>query len=240
MCMKQTRLKKETLFSAKHTRGKASITDSQRTVKFIKEMVNITSANNYNVHSTFVTIGASNHTSSDREANDYYATEPKAAKLLLDTGLFDKNDEIWECACGEGHLAKVFNEEGYRVRSSDLIDRQFGESGVDFLQYTDTYSGNIITNPPYKYAKEFVEHAIEVVETGKKVAMFLRLQFLEGKSRRALFDKYPPKFVYVASGRILCAKNGDFTNKNIGSAMAYAWFIWEKGYQGDTIVRWFN
>jgi len=25
-----------------------------------------------------------------------------------------------------------------------------------------------------------------------------------------------------------------------GSAVAYAWFIWEKGYKGDTIVKWIN
>lgn len=191
-------------------------------------------------HSTFVTIGASNHSSADREPDDYYATEPKAAKLLLDIEPFDKQDEIWECACGEGHMAKVFEDEGYRVKSTDLIDRNFGISGVDFLQYKDTYKGHIITNPPYKYAKEFVEHSLDIIEDGYKVAMLLRLQFLEGKKRRELFNKYPPKFVYVSSSRIMCAKNGDFSNKDMGSAVAYAWFIWEKGYVGDTIVRWFN
>lgn len=193
-----------------------------------------------NSHSTFVTIGASNHSSADRELNDYYATEPKAAKLLLDIEQFNKQDEIWECACGEGHMAKVFEAEGYHVRATDLIDRNFGISGVDFLQCEDTYKGHIITNPPYKYAKEFVEHSLEIIENGYKVAMLLRLQFLEGKKRRELFDKYPPKFVYVSSSRIMCVKNGDFNNKNIGSAVAYAWFIWEKGYVGDTIIRWFN
>ena len=25
-----------------------------------------------------------------------------------------------------------------------------------------------------------------------------------------------------------------------GSAVAYGWYIWEKGYHGDTTVRWFN
>ena len=137
-------------------------------------------------------------------------------------------------------MAKVFEAEGYRVRATDLIDRNFGISGVDFLQCEDTYKGHIITNPPYKYATEFVEHSLEIIENGYKVAMLLRLQFLEGKKRRELFDKYPPKFVYVSSSRIMCVKNGDFNNKNIGSAVAYAWFIWEKGYVGDTIVRWFN
>lgn len=191
-------------------------------------------------HSVFVTMGASNHSEEEREMNDYYATEPKAVKLLIDIEPFDKNEEIWECACGEGHLSKVLESEGYKVRSTDLIDRNYGESGIDFLKYDDTYNGNIITNPPYKYAKEFVEHALKIINKGNKVAMLLRLQFLEGKGRRGLFDVTPPKCVYVSSSRIMCAKNGDFSNKKQGSSVAYAWFVWEKGYEGDTIIRWFN
>ena len=72
--------------------------------------------------------------------------------------------------------------------------------------------------------------------------MFLKVQFLEGKARRKMFEKYPPKRIWVSSSRILCAKNGDFERmiKGGGSAMAYAWFVWEKGYEGDTVVKWFN
>ena len=74
------------------------------------------------------------------------------------------------------------------------------------------------------------------------IVMFLKLQFLEGKARRALFDTYPPKCVYVASGRIQCAKNGDFERMKAGggSAIAFAWFVWQKGYTGDTVVKWIN
>ena len=100
----------------------------------------------------------------------------------------------------------------------------------------------IVTNPPYKYAMEFAEKAIECVTDGHKVAMFLKIQFLEGKARRLLFDKYPPKCIYVSTGRISCCKNGDFSkeSRKNNSAQAYAWFIWEKGYTGDTIIKWFN
>lgn len=69
--------------------------------------------------------------------------------------------------------------------------------------------------------------------------MFLKIQFLEGKSRRKLYQEQNPKYVYVASGRINCAKNGNFDMYK-SLAVAYAWYIWEKGYKGDTIVRWFN
>lgn len=111
--------------------------------------------------------------------------------------------------------------------------------GVDFLSSEEVFDGDIITNPPYKYAKQFVEHAIESVPEGHKVAMFLRLQFLEGKARRELFDKHPPKTVYVASSRISCAMGGNFDQYGKG-AQAHAWFVWEKGYHGETIIKWFN
>lgn len=73
---------------------------------------------------------------------------------------------------------------------------------------------------------------------GHKVAMFLKLTFLEGKARKQLFQKYPPKTIYVFSSRVCCGKNGVFDRKN--NAVAYAWFVWEKGFQGDPIVRWVN
>ena len=73
---------------------------------------------------------------------------------------------IWECACGEGHLSERLKQYGYNVYSSDLIDRGYGEGGVDFLTDNRLWHGDIITNPPYKYAKEFVEHALDIVDDG--------------------------------------------------------------------------
>ena len=193
-----------------------------------------------NQNSIYKTLGASNHTDKEREANDYYATEPKALELLLDLEQF--SNRIWEPACGEGHLSEVLKKRGHAVASSDLIDRGYGKGNVDFLKCSSTWDGDIITNPPYKYAREFAEHALELVTDGHKVALFLKVQFPEGKARRELFEKHPPKTVYVASSRLLCAKNGEFQKMRDGggSAVAYAWFIWEKGYRGDTVVKWFN
>lgn len=186
----------------------------------------------------FSTLGASNHSVTEREANDFYATDPTALIALLDTGeSFSEN--IWECACGDGALSKTLTSYGYDVKSTDLIFRGYGEGDVDFLAFDGEYDGDIVTNPPYSKAKEFVEKALSVVTDGHKVAMLLRLQFLETKSRRELFERFPPKYVYVSSSRIQCAKNGDFKGTG-SSAVAYAWFVWEKGFGGETTVRWFN
>ena len=193
-----------------------------------------------NKKTTFVTLGASNHTDHERAEHDYYATEPKAVDFLLEVEKF--NGTVWENCCGEGHLSKRMIELGLDVVSTDLIDRGFGIGDVNFLETNTIFNGDIVTNPPYKYAVKFIEHALDIIPTGNKVFMFLKLQFLEGKSRKELFKKYPPKFVYVSSSRILCAKNGDFEGmkKSGGSAVAYAWYEWEKGYTGDTIIKWVN
>lgn len=199
-----------------------------------------------NSKSIYMTLGASNHTDKEREKNDYYATEPKALELLLKLEKF--YPYVWECACGEGHLSEVFKAHGYKVRSSDIIDRGYADTEVmDFLNVSkEDLKGDIprdiITNPPYKYAKEFVEHALDISMDGTKVAMFLKVQFLEGKARRELFEKHPPKRIWVASSRLLCDKNGEFQRmkEGGGSAVAYAWFIWEKGYKGKTTIGWFN
>lgn len=194
-----------------------------------------------NGNSVFKALAASNHSTTERQPEDYYATEPRAAELLLENERFE--GPIWECACGEKHLSNVFiNWGGYDVRSSDLYDRR-GNEVFDFLSIENTHwDGNIITNPPYKYALDFVYKALQIVPDGKKVCMFLKIQFLEGKARRELFRSHPPKVVYVSSSRLLCAPNGDFEHatKNGGSAVAYAWFVWEKGFKGDTIVKWIN
>ena len=110
------------------------------------------------------------------------------------------------------------------------------------MKQTEVFDGDIITNPPYKFAKEFVEQALNLVNDGNKVCMFLKLTFLESQSRRELFEKNPPKTVWVSSSRLQCAKNGDFTTygKGVGTAVAYAWYVWEKGYHGPTTIKWFN
>lgn len=138
-------------------------------------------------------------------------------------------------------MVRALQESGYNVIASDIVNRGGTDSmeEIDFLS-TEHSDFDIITNPPYKYAKEFVEHALDIVDNGRKVAMFLKLTFLESKARRELFKRYPPKRILVFSERVQCAKNGDFKAYKQGgsNAVAYAWYIWEKGYKGEPTVGW--
>lgn len=196
-----------------------------------------------NKHSTWATLGATNHSNSEREENDFYATEPKATRLLCEVEKF--NPVILEPCCGVGSISEVLKDYGYNVYSYDLIYRGYGnKQEFDFLEdilpmYDNNILFDIITNPPYKDAEAFVRRSIEVIPNNCKVAMFLKLQFLEGQARRKLFDVCPPKVVYVSSARLQCAKNAEF-EKYGNNAQAYAWFVWQKGFKGDPIIKWIN
>jgi len=192
-----------------------------------------------NKNSIYACIAANNHSKNIRDNDDYYATNPKAAELLLEVEPDLKN--IWECACGGGHLAGIFEKFGKLQKASDKVYRGYNCEIADFLMYPDNYryNGDIITNPPYRYAREFVEKALKMVADGRKVCMFLKLTFLEGKERGVFYESNPPQTVYVFRSRINCAYSGDFKQYH-SSAVAYAWFVWEKGYKGGTKIKWIN
>ena len=193
--------------------------------------------------STFMTLGASNHTDKEREKDDFYATDPGAIDALFGSPIgLSIPGTVWECACGNGCLSERMEHYGRTVYSSDIVDRGYGET-TDFLECRDMPLGCecIITNPPYKYALEFVKHGIGLLPEGGLCIMFLKTTFLEGQRRwKELYSSTPPKWVLQFRKRVLCAKNARFEamRKGGGSAVSYAWFVWEKGYTGRSMIDW--
>ena len=174
----------------------------------------------------------------NRQVDDYYSTSSHAVELLLKHETFSEG--IIEPACGEGHISKILERHGYDVLSSDLIDRDYGVVS-DFLAWKNNkykYQLDIITNPPFKLSCEFIEKANEVLDTGKKIALFFPLIYLQGKKRNEVFKKYPIKRVLIPETRtnINVYKNGD-ESKNNGFLISFAWFIWEVGYKGETTIK---
>ena len=179
---------------------------------------------------TFALLGSTNHTDKDREKDDFYETPSQAIECLLKNEKFV--GEIWDCACGKNAIINVAKEFGYETYSSDLIDRGVGADIFDFLE-SNINKDNIITNPPFKLALPFVKKALE--STNGKIAMMLRVQFLEGKERYDFFKDNPPSKVYVFANRV----NPIIDGKPYGSsAMCLCWFVWDKSYKGDTVIKW--
>ena len=179
-------------------------------------------------------------TTRSRVKNDYYATPPEVTRAILDEEVLE--GVILEPACGEGHISEVLKEyyPSQEVVSTDLIDRGYGQGDIDFLTYDfNRKFDNIITNPPFKYAKEFIERGLELANN--KVIMFAKIQLLESEKRRELFEEYPPKSVYVFSKRVNPWRNGspvDEKGKPWSSTMCFAWFVWEVGFKGETVIKW--
>ena len=113
---------------------------------------------------------AGGNSTSKREENDFYATDPQTLKLFLYEFLKDNSldgKDILEPACGEGHISKTLKEmlPNCEILSTDLVDRGYGQGGVDFLthDYGRTFD-TVITNPPFSLAKEFIEKGLKVSE----------------------------------------------------------------------------
>lgn len=186
-------------------------------------------------HSVYVTLGASNHGKQERVSHDYYATDPSAIDALVKC--FPLPAVVCEPACGEGHLSRRMEQLGAKVYSSDIVDRGFGDV-IDFFNVERLPAGceAIITNPPYIHAERFVEHSLDLLPVGGMCAMFLRTAFLEGQRRwERIYSVTPPMCVCQFIKRQKCGINGVFGK---AAAMAFSWFVWVKGWSGETTIKW--
>ena len=181
---------------------------------------------------TSLSIVGSSRLNGEREKNDFYPTPAIAIQALLERETFTGN--IWECACGKGDISKVCKEFGYETKNSDLIDYGYGEVR-DFFD-TENVEDNIVTNPPYRLALEFILKAKE--SSNRKIAMFLKTVFLESAKRYDMFQDvdYPLKVVYQFSKRVSLYKGG-IKMKN-GGMISYAWYVWDKEYVGKPYIEW--
>ena len=151
---------------------------------------------------------------------DYYPTPGWATRALFEHVIKPKGTCL-EPACGEYYMSKILEEYNLEVTSKDLI------YGNDFLKdkYKDENYDWVITNPPFKFAKEFVLKALEMSNIG--CAFFLRQGFLESKNRyEELFKNNPPSIIGQFTERVALVKNK--VDKNAGSAVSYIWVVWLK------------
>lgn len=179
---------------------------------------------------------------------DFYATNPKAVETLLANHTFT-GDKILEPCVGAGHIAKILKNKYKDADFTflDIVDRGFPDTQVcDFLNW-DGEEGvydTIITNPPYSLANEFIYKCMYHLRLHGQLAMFLKIQFLEGQKRRKLFKEYPPRYVYVFRKRICVFSNGiekdPKTGKDWATTLCNAWYVWQKGYVDEPVIRWLD
>ena len=167
-----------------------------------------------------------------RADQDLYPTPKSCTEELLKREKFV--GRIWECACGDGAMSKFMDMNGHNVISTDLVDRGYGESGVDFLMDRRRVP-NIVTNPPFNLATEFILHALDLAED--KVAMLSKISFLEGvKRKELLYSTQKLQKVLIFSRRLPFKKKSTDTKSN--GLMAFAWFIFDVNYNGEATLDW--
>ena len=163
---------------------------------------------------------------------DFFATPPWATRALMERVFphlgIAPSGMIWEPAAGEGHMSGVLAEYG-QVRATDI--HNYGprlDAVDDFLDQSIAVPDAdwIVTNPPFgDKAVPFVLRALELAKTG--VAMFVRLQWLEGIERyESIFRDHPPTLVCPFVERVnLCKGRWDPDGT---TATAYCWLMWVK------------
>jgi len=157
----------------------------------------------------------------DLDGADFYPTPAWATFALILKEIFHGN--IWECACGDGAMSEALKV-GNEVISTDLYDHGYGNSGVDFLK-TDLTADNIVTNPPFHSAENFLLTALPKAK--HKVCLLLRLAFLESGARhKNIFTDYAPDRIHVFSERVTFYPKG--AERKGSGTTSYAWFVWDK------------
>jgi len=166
--------------------------------------------------------------------DDFHETPRVAIEALLKVEDFD--GPVWEPACGYGAISKVLEAHGIPVVSTDLVERGYGQGRIDFLMEMGPRAPNIITNPPFKLAAEFACKAASF--SPAKVALLCRLGWLEGKSRRLMFMRTGLARVWVFSGRLPMMHRVGWAGKESTSAIAFAWFVWDRDHYGPPELGW--
>jgi hypothetical protein len=169
-------------------------------------------------------------------ANDLYETPAVAVEALLRTEHLPHR--IWEPACGPGAIVRVLRDAGHDVLATDLIDYGLddSEAGIDFLMEWRLPDGieAIVTNPPFKTADQFVRHALVLCP---RVYMLLRLAFLESERRTAILESGFLRLVYVFRKRLPMMHRSGWEGPRASSALAFAWFCWDRTNPGPTELR---
>jgi hypothetical protein len=171
----------------------------------------------------------------DRHTDDWYVEPARAICALLDVETF--SGAIWDPACGGGNIPEACKARGYQTFATDLVDRGYGEGGVDFLA-TDWQNAppNVVSNPPFGIAVQFVRRALTFA-TGK-VCVLQRTTWLEGERRyQELFARGTLARLWQFRSRISMPP-GDAAVKAQGGAVAFAWYVFQRDHRGAPTIGW--
>ena len=168
--------------------------------------------------------------------HDLYETPAVAVHALLAAEWLPHR--IWEPACGPGAIVRELRAAGHDVVPTDLVDYGCeGQSGsVDFLKATTAPAGveAIVTNPPFKLARPFVERALHLCP---RVIILLRLGFIAGTTRTPILDDGLLARIHVFRNRLPMMHRHGWSGPKTTSNTEFAWFVWDRGHFGPPLIN---
>ena len=158
---------------------------------------------------------------------DLFCTPPWATRALCEHVIDIRGKQVWEPACGLGHMVRPLREYASGCLASDVHDYRWGHLLHDFLMpFAPIEARGIrwtVVNPPFRLAQEFILRGLHVSELG--VAVLVRTVFTEGGERyRELFKPRPPSIAAQFVERVPMLKGR--LDQHASSATAYMWLVW--------------
>ena len=207
-----------------------------------------------------------------RHPDDFYQTPTSVVDSLLRHVPQLHDRRVLVPGCGKGAILDAIEDSGlrpgcrllgielnhYRAR---VARRRHEVRRADFL-VTTWWMGvdEIVMNPPYKLAREFVEEALASAEqAGGSVHALLRLGFLASLKRREFWHQHPadvlvlpqrPSFCYTftckrcglkhrrptGTATSRCPKCSQKMDRTTTDAADYGWFSWGPGPRGRITI----
>ncbi|WP_240233593.1 hypothetical protein [Devosia lacusdianchii] len=173
----------------------------------------------------------------EREKDDFYPTpaEPIRALLHAEGKRLRDFDAIWEPSAGDGALVREMEAVGFKVIPSDLVDRGVGLPVSDYYGFRRAPSLATVQNPPFSECGWgngkacWLKHGLDVLGL-EYMALLMNWGWPGAGGLAPFWAEYPPARVYLMRWKI------DFTGQG-APPMLNAWFVWDKQYQGETVLR---
>lgn len=178
-----------------------------------------------------------------RDSNDWYVEPRWCVDLLLEAERFVGT--VWDPAAGSGTIPAACRAIGLYAIGSDAVERGNDDIAApfDFLAedhrgFLDIEADNIIFNPPYGLAAEFIEKALTIARF--KVAVLVQQQFPFSQGRFDLFTKHPVSRLYFLSTRPSMPPGEALAagTKPAGGKVDYLWIVFDHDHKGPPTAHW--
>lgn len=185
----------------------------------------------------------------DTHISDYYVTPIIVVVDFLhhlvkqEPNILENKNVLDPCAGGKIDGLDGFDEMSYpialgnyNVANITTFDIRTDSKAQQKNDYLDTLVQEnkydiIISNPPFNIALEIIQKAIRDVAVNGYVIMLQRINFLGSNKRKTFWENNMPKYIFVHAKRL------SFTPDKKTDSIEYAHFVWQKDWQGETILK---